>query len=98
MPGPAAPAAGSADAHRSARPAAAGALLLALAAVATAAVRVAVEYWCARQDELAFTDAFHEACAALAQAFSSTVIGSPTIPRRCSVRCAMPGSPKQVPT
>jgi len=36
MPGPAAPAAGSADAHRSARPAAAGALLLALAAAAPA--------------------------------------------------------------
>ncbi|MBE1532733.1 TetR/AcrR family transcriptional regulator [Actinomadura algeriensis] len=32
-----------------------------LAAVAGAAVRVAVDHWSARQDELAFTDAFHEA-------------------------------------
>ncbi|GGV28914.1 TetR family transcriptional regulator [Actinomadura cremea] len=31
-----------------------------LAAVGSTAVRVAVEHWCVRQDELAFADVFHE--------------------------------------
>ena len=31
-----------------------------LAAVGIAAVRVAVEHWCVRQDELAFADVFRE--------------------------------------
>ncbi|MEW2353562.1 TetR/AcrR family transcriptional regulator [Spirillospora sp. NPDC029432] len=38
-----------------------------LAAVAGAAVRVAVEYWCARQDDLVFTDVFNEVFEHLAE-------------------------------
>ncbi|CQR66082.1 TetR family transcriptional regulator [Streptomyces leeuwenhoekii] len=37
-----------------------------LAAVATTAVRVSLEHWCARQDELSFPDVFQEAFSLLA--------------------------------
>ncbi|OLT12137.1 TetR family transcriptional regulator [Actinomadura sp. CNU-125] len=46
-----------------------------LAAVGSTAVRVAVEYWCARQDELAFTDVFHEV-------FEHLAAGLPRPPER----------------
>lgn len=53
-----------------------------LAAVGIAAVRVAVEHWCVRQDELAFVDVFRETFAQLAAGLPAPAPAEPAGPAR----------------